>query len=279
MQETPIATTHYQPAGLFPPKPLILIIILLAFAFFFAGCSSLAPYRQQKILSGEEIQNIRAEAKAQAQMVSEFYFTGQVSIDGWILDRSADILIAGNREPLKLKMEITHSWGKPLFYLLIRDNRLTIIDFMEKRQYDGEFTAANLSRFLPEMDFSPDMIWSFLRGYPIYSGEPDIHEDRGGVLTLKGADKKTIGTITLTTSKEIKEAALFSPGSPGMIFKGFIMAGEISYAANTLLKDKKENRGMTLKRKKVAFNKDIPDEIFTLAIMPSFKQVSLDDVY
>jgi hypothetical protein len=52
---------------------------------------------QQKILSCEEIQNIRAEAKAQAQMVSEFYFTGQVSIDGWILDRSADILIAGNR--------------------------------------------------------------------------------------------------------------------------------------------------------------------------------------
>lgn len=279
MQEIAIATTHYHPADLFPPKPLILIITLLVFAFFLAGCASLAPYRQQKILTGEELQNIIAEAKAQEEMVSEFWFTGQLSIDGWIIDKSADILIAGIKEPLTIKMEITHSWGKPLFYLLIRDGRLSIIDFMEKRQYDGEFTSANLSRFLPEMDCSPDMIWSFLRGYPIYPGVADIHEERGGVLTLTGADKKTIGVITLSTLKEIKEAAIFSPGSPVMVFTDFNMAGDISYAINTLLEDKKEERDMTLKRKKVAFNKNIPDEIFTLKPMPAFEQVSLDNIY
>jgi hypothetical protein len=240
MQERPIATTHFSPAELFPPKPLILEIMLLALVSFLSGCASLAPYRQHKILSVEEMQDIIAEARAQEEKVSEFYFTGQLSIDGWIMDRSADILIAGKKEPLMLKMEITHSWGKPLFYLLIRDERLSIIDFMEKRQYNGEFTSVNLSRFLPEMDFSTDMIWSFLRGHPIYPGVSDIYEERGGALTLKGADKKTIAIITLSSEKEIKEAVLFSPGSPDMVFSDFIMAGDISYAINTLLEIKRK---------------------------------------
>jgi hypothetical protein len=278
MQEIAIAKNHYHTAELFPQKSLILIITLLAIAFIISGCVSLAPYRQQKLLSEEEMQNIIAEAKAQEELVSGFYFTGQLTINGWIMDRSADILIAGKKAPLMLKMEITHSWGKPLFYLLIRDERLSIIDFMEKRQYDGAFTSANLSRFLPEMDFSTDMIWSFLRGYPIYPVASDIYEERGGVLRLEGADNKTIGLITLSPEKEIEEVTIFSPGSPDMIFKDFHVAGDISYAGNTLLKHRSEDRDMTLERKKVVFNKDIPDEIFTLKPMPSFEQISLDEV-
>jgi hypothetical protein len=279
MQETAISTTHYHTADLFSPKPLIFIITLLAFAFFLAGCVTLAPYRQQKLLSEEEVQNLIAETKAQEEIVSQFYFTGQLTIDGWIIDRSADILIAGKKEPLWIKMEVTHSWGKPLFYLLIRDERLSIIDFMEKKQYDGGFTSANLSRFLPEMDCSTGMIWSFLRGYPIYRGLSGIYEDREGVLTIKGANKKTIGVISLSPEKEIEKAALFSPGSPSMIFNNFNIAGDISYAATTLLEDKKEKRDMTLKRKKVVFNKEIPDEIFTLTPMPAFELVPLDNIY
>ncbi len=258
---------------------LMPALILIVIAFLLSGCAFLKPAGPKVLLSGEEIKNIMDHARAQEQMVSEFYLTGQISMKGWILDRSAEIFIAAKKEPLTLKMEISHSWGKPLFYLLIRDERLSIIDFMEKKQYEGKFTSENLSGFLPEMDCSPDMIWSFLRGYPKYSDVYRINEDKVGVISIEGHDGEIIGTITVSPEKEIEETVIFSPGSSVMVFNDFIMAEDISYAANTLLEDKKENRDMTLKRKKVVFNKDIPDEIFTLEPMPAFEAVNLDEIY
>jgi hypothetical protein len=262
----------------FPSKLLLLTYALSVITILLSGCAILTPSGPEKYLTKEDMQNTIEETRVQGQMVSQFYFTGQLSMKGWIMDRSADILIAGKNEPLTIKMEITHSWGKPLFYLLIKDERLSIIDFMEKKQYEGEFTSENLSRFLPEMDCSTDMIWSFLRGYPRYSGVSGIREERAGVITLEGPDRKTIGTIILSTEKEIKEAKVISQGFPGMSFMDFTMTEDISYAESTLLEDKREERDMTLTRKKVRFNKEIPDEIFTLVPPASFEKISLDEI-
>ena len=62
-----------------------------------------------------------------------FYSTGTLTINGWILDTSVDIFIAANRDPLMFKMEISHSWGTPLLYILIKEDRLVIRDFREKK--------------------------------------------------------------------------------------------------------------------------------------------------
>lgn len=280
MQEKPLYTSFNSLAyKLFYLKYLIPSLILIVISLLFTGCAFIKPAGPQKFLSNEEMQNIIEESKAQEEMVSELYLTGTLSIKGWILDRSAEIFIAGKKSPLTLKMEISHSWGKPLFYLLIRDERLSIIDFMEKKQYEGKFTPENLSRFLPEMAYSTDMIWSFLRGYPKYTDIYRIEEERSGMLALKGRGGKSIGTIALSPENGIKKASTFYPGSPGISFNDFNMAGDISYAVNTLLEETKENRDMELTRKKVVFNKDIPDEIFTLQPMAAFEQVSLDNIH
>jgi hypothetical protein len=263
----------------FPSKFLLLTYVLLVITIFLSGCAILKQSGPKKYLTKEDMQNIMEETRVQGEMVSQFYFTGTISMKGWIMDRSAGILIAGKKEPLTIKIEITHSWGKPFFHLLIRDERLSIIDFMEKKQYEGRFTPENLSGFLPEMDCTPDMIWSFLRGYPKYSDVYRINEDKAGVITIEGNDEKIVGTITVSPEKEIKEAAVITQGFPDISFSDFIMAGDISYAAETLLEDRSEDRDMTLKRKKVVFNKDIPDEIFTLKPMAAFEAVNIDEMH
>ena len=260
----------------FSVKTLILFQIILVI-FFFQGCGFLTS--RQKVegyYTPTDIENIIQRVKAQEDIVSEFYSTGTLSINGWILDRSVDFFIAGKRDPLMFKIEISHSWGKPLFYFLIKGDKLEILDFIEKKQYTGKFTPGNLSRFLPNMDCSPDMIWSFLRGYPSLPSYRRVYEKEPGVLDLEGRDKKTLGIITFTPGEGIKEAENYPPHFLNMKFSDFQKTGEIYYAEKTILNNIKGSKDLTLQRKKAVFNKDIPDAIFTLKNAPAFEIIDLD---
>ena len=258
-------------------KNLILIQLILLILFF-QGCIFF-PHRQksQLFLTSDNIENIIRNTIKQEDIVSEFYSTGTLTINGWILDTSVDIFIAGERDPFTLKIEISHSWGKPLFSLLIKEDRLEIRDFIDKKQYTGKFTPANLSRFLPNMDCSSDMIWSFFRAYPQFFSYARVYESTPGVLNLEDSHKNILGTMTFFPGKGIKEAVSSPPRFLNMKFTDFQKTGDIDYAVKTVVEDIKGKKDLTLKRNKIIFNKDIPDEIFSLKNQPYFEIVSLDD--
>ncbi len=261
-----------------PLKNLILAQIILLI-FILHGCTFFTPRQKpMHFLTGDDVENIIENVEKQNDIVTEFYSTGTLSINGRIIDTSADIFIAAKRDPLMLKMEISHSWGKPLFHFLIKEDRLEIRDFTEKKQYTGKFTPYNLSRFLPNMDFSPDMIWSFLRGYPRFFSYGHVYEGAPGVLNIEDRERSRLGTLTFSPGEGIIEAVSSPPRSFSMKFTDFQKTGEIDYAEKTIVKGIKGSKDLTLKRKKVIFNKDIPDAIFTLKNRPLFEEVSFDEM-
>jgi hypothetical protein len=253
----------------------VQIILLL---LLFQGCSFFRPGQMSgPLLTKDDVENIIKDIKEQEDIASEFYFTGKLSINGWILDTSADVFIAGEKAPLMLKMEISHSWGKPLLHFLIKDETLEVRDFIEKKQYTGKLTSGNLSRFLPNMDCSPDMIWAFLRGYPEFFSYDRVYEGAPGVLNFEDRYKNTLGTITFSPGEGIKEASSSPPRFLNMKFTDFRKTGDINYAEKTVVEDIRGKKDLTLKRNRVIFNKDIPDKIFTLKNQPFFEVVGLDD--
>lgn len=262
----------------FSAKKIILIQMILV-TLIFQGCAFLSSRQKpQLFLTQDDLETIIQNVKEQEDIVSEFYATGTLTINGWILDASADILFAGKKDPLMFKMEISHSWGKPLYYFLIKEDTLEIRDFIEKKQYTGKLTPDNLSRFIPNMDCSPDMIWSFLRGYPHLFSYSRAYETAPGVLSFEDRNKNTLGTITVYPGNEIKEAESSPPRFLNMSFTDFRQIDEINYAEKTVVEDIKGRKDLILKRKKVIFNKNIPDAIFTLKNQPVFEVVSLDNI-
>ena len=255
----------------------IILIYAIPFILFFNGCAFFSSGQKPRLLFTEyDIDNIARDIRLQEDIVSEFYSTGTLTINGWIVDTSVDIFFAGKKEPLMLKMEISHSWGKPLFYFLIKEDTLEIRDFIEKKQYIGKFTPDSLSRFLPNMDCSPDIIWSFLRGYPHFDSYDRIHEGSPGVLTLTDR-KKNIGKITFSQGEGIIKAVSSPPHFLTIKFSDFRKSKEINYAEKSIVEDIKGKKDLILKRKKVIFNKDIPREVFTLKNQPYFEELNLDD--
>ena len=257
----------------------LLLVQLVLLALFFQGCTFFSSrQRPQLFLTRDDIENIIQNVKEQEDIVSEFYSTGTLTINGWIVDTSVDIFFAGEKNPLMLKLEISHSWGKPLFYFLIKEDRLEIRDFVEKKQYSGKFTPGSLSRFLPNMDCSPDMIWAFLRGYPQFVYHDRVYEGSPGVLILEDLNKNKLGTITFSPDEGVKKAVSSPPRFLNMKFTDFRKTGDIDYAENTVVEDIKGKKDLTLKRNKVIFNRVIPEAVFTLKNQPYFTIENLDNM-
>ena len=255
---------------------LILIQIIL-FILILNGCTFFSPRQEsRRFLTEDDVENIIQNVKKQNDIVSGFYSTGTLTINGWIMDASVDIFVFANRDPLMFKMEILSSWGTPLFYILIKEDRLVIRDFREKKQYTGRFTPESLSIFLPNMDWTPDMIWSFLRGYPGFASYDHAYEGKPGVVNIEDRKNNRLGTITVSPGDGIIEAAESPPRSFNIKFGDFLKTGDIGYAEKTVVKDVRGKKDLILKRKKIVFNRDIPDAIFTLKNQPFFEVVGFD---
>jgi len=78
----------------------------------------------------------------------------------------ATVLIVATRNPSKIKIEITHTWGRPLLHILITGSRLDILSFADKRAYSGQLGTPDLSRLIP-VPLSPELLWTLARAYPV----------------------------------------------------------------------------------------------------------------
>ena len=261
----------------FSRKLFLLFLIMLAVSLS-GGCAFLSSRKPQALFSKDEVEAFVKDIKEQEAIASTFGFTGKISINGWVWDATFNILVFGRKDPFMFKLEISHSMGKPLLYFLVKEDKMVIRDFSEKKQYVGEFSSANLSRFLPNLDCSPEMIWSFLRGYPSLPSHGRVYEGVPGVLYAEDLDKRIIARIAFSKTEGIKEAVSSPPRGIDMKFTNFRKTGDFYYAEETEVEDIKGKKDMTIKRKNISFNKDIPDELFTLKNRPVYDVVNLDEI-
>ena len=91
------------------------------------------------------------------------------------------------------------------------------------------------------------------------------------VLQHKDSDEKAVEHIKFSPEKKGIESISLSSRSLNMKFHDFRNKGDIYYAEKTVLKGTEINRDMTIIRKDIIFNTNIPDEIFTLKKPRSFE--------
>jgi hypothetical protein len=215
----------------------------------------------------------------QEDMVSSFYASGTVLIKGWAWQSEADLLIAGTRDPLKIKIEITHPWGKPVLHILIDNNRLEILSFDEKRIYIGELTAESLSNFfLPGEFCDHNLIWSVLRGYPHIAEYDRVVSSGMYRINLMNREGMDIEIIELYPENLLAKRVLFPQDSLDISFSGFKENDGINYAEEVTINDINGRKDLTIKTSKMVFNKPVPDQIFILEKPATFETVYMDDI-
>ena len=250
---------------------LLRFLILFFATAFFAGCATLYETAFQSPFAQEQAMSILSLMEDQGEKASCLYTAGKlVAKNWWYGETESDILIAGNRRPLKLKIEITHPWGQPILHILIQPQRLEVLSFADKKLYLGEPRPDILSKFLPgELD--PDVIWTALRGYPRLRSHKRVASLKANQISLFDGEDGEVEILDFYPENTLPRSASFPLQDLNLAFSDFQMSEGILYAREVHVEHTRGKGSLILSTRETVFNRAIPEEIFTIEKPPGFE--------
>lgn len=247
-------------------------LILLA---FLSGCAAFRPAAPP--LSDPETSRVLDRLKAQAENVLTFYSMGTVILkQGFMGSKEARILVVGTRDPLRIKVEITHPWGRPLLHVLVRRDRLEALSFQEATRYTGPATPETLGRFLPS---PPDLqsVWSLLRGYPAPPEKGTAVSESGPRIVWRAASGKPLQILGIRPETLEPERIVFPASRLHVLFGDLRESGGIRYAGEVRYLPEEKRGQVLIQNERMVFNQDIPEAVFELRPPSTFRTETLND--
>lgn len=257
---------------------IMILLVLFFVLLLFSGCAALRTVVKGPPLTAQQIRAILSEIDDQQERVSSFYTLGTVLLKDGILEAEADALIVGTRDPFRLKIELTHSWGKPLLHILVDGGHLAVLSFKDRKLYVGTLSPETLSRFLPG-GLDASMTWAVLRGYPdLLQSSNIISREANRILVLDGKGT-VIQSVDLSEEDRTPTKVRYLRQGVQVDYEGYRSDGEIRYAQEIRVDRPENNKSSILTRKKTVFNKAIPEAIFALKRPPNFDEVSIEEIH
>lgn len=248
--------------------------ITLSLLLFFVSLQSCAPVAVKRSfdppVTDQEIAAILLALKDQEDAVHSFFSSGRMMLQGNGSEFEASILIVGTRDPLEIKIEITHFWGRPLFHIFIKGNRIHIFSFPEKLYYIDNIGESFTSKLLP-IRLDTSQLWAIGRGFPILCEYHRATSSRGDQISLLNGKGTTVQIIDFYPKTYLPLRTLLSGQGLLMSFSDFENDNNIQFAQETQLLDQKTEAMLKINIKQMVFNKTINAAIFDLTIPSGFK--------
>ena len=258
-------------------RPLsYLCFTLMGLSFFLSGCASVEPVPSYGPEGEETLRKVLAVMEAQEEKVHSFYGSALLVAGKWYGKSEADMVMVGTRDPFRLKMEVTHAWGKPLAHILVDKGRVEILSFQERKLYMGTSSAQVLSRFFPGK-ISEDLVWSVLRGYPSlrpYRAVPTREDDR---FVLLDGQSRVSGNFSIFRSDLWPATVHLSDKGLSLSFSQYQTVNGIDYADEVRMEVKAGGGALIVKDKKMVFNRPVPLDVFSIHKPADFETVNLTE--
>jgi len=251
------------------PKKLIACLIFI----LFQSCAPGHIRPPSPPFTSQEIALILSEAREQERRVHTFFSSGRLTLKTRDSESEANILIAGTRNFLRIKIETTHSWGRPLVHVFINEAELHILSFPEKRIYHGHLENSSGLDFFPGVS-DPDQVWTIVRGYPVLPEHKRAVSVKGNQISLLNSKAERAMEVSFYHETRLPHRVLYPEQGIEMLFSDFEIMNGTYYARKIILNDLKGGITLTLKIKNMTFNEEIPEQIFNLEAPDDFKTYS-----
>jgi hypothetical protein len=242
--------------------------------FFFLSFSSCATL--YKPLDEGDVEAILSRIQAQQRKVFSFYTSGALSLQEGDWESESHVLIVGNRNPFKIKIEVTHPWGRPIVHILIDEEHLQVLSFTENKLYLGAFTPEALSKFLPGR-LDAHLVWAVLRGYPHLLSYHRSSSVKANQIRLFDETGKVLEILNVYPESKLPRMVFFPEKNIGLGLSDFQEINGIYYARKVKVEDVGGKSNLMLINRKMIFNETIPQEIFHLEKPPSFSTYDLEE--
>ncbi|MBC8419450.1 MAG: hypothetical protein H8E10_12715 [Desulfobacterales bacterium] len=255
-------------------NPGIVWLLSVTVLLILTGCAQVPLPVPCPPLGHQEIGRIVSVFRQQETAVHTLFSSGGMTLKGQGSESEATVLIVATRNPPKIKVEITHPWGRPLLHILINGSSLDILSFSEKRVYSGTLGNLPLSKLIP-VPLSPELLWTLSRAYPALLSHYRVISQKGNQITLLDRRGDQIQVIDLYPDSGLPQSVSFCKQNAVMSFSDFQSSNGISFAGKTGLDGPRDGASLALDIRQMVFNKPVPEEIFRLKIPRDFEVVSL----
>ena len=219
----------------------------------------------------QKIEHLVSSFEEQERRVQAFFSSGTLTVEDYYSEFDADILIVATRDPLKIRIEVTHPWGVPIVHILIQETRLHILSFPEKRYYIGHLGDSDPALNFFPLHLDPDQLWGLVKGYPILGEYYRVESQQGNQITLLNRELESVQIIDLYPQSNLPSLMSYPEQDIEVSFSDFKNDEGIYYARNIIFNDSNAWTTLALNMKNMVFNKPIPDEVFDLKIPPYFE--------
>jgi hypothetical protein len=262
----------------------------MASAFLaFQCCSPLTV--KPPALNEERVAALVSAFVAQESVAKTLFFSGTLTFKNQNTENAVQILMITDATPRadrkswadtqvcpygRMKIEITHPWGKPLTHILIEGQRLCILDFTEKRIYRGSLKSKRLSQRIP-VPLNCSILWSLARAFPAllkHREAASIAENQFALMDHMG-DK--VQHFELYSSEPLPRRVCFCKQNATIVFSDFEDDDGILYARQMRFHGPDHKVGLEIDIDQMTFNTPLPKAVFSMEAPPDFTTVLLED--
>jgi len=238
------------------------------------GCASLSTFPPAKPFSQQESNRIISNLQDQEKKVLSFQGIGKLLLKKGEEEIETNLFTIGRR-PFKIRLEITHPWGKPLLYIVADKKNVSILSFTERKFFWGPPNSFNIKKFFP-CGLEMDLVWT------IFSGSVPILSTTGRVVSLKpyeislyNKQGEVAKTISFSSSDLLPRSIYFPKKRFTIIFSEFEQRDLGLQPLNIKVVKENEDKLVVIQYKSLKLNKAVPEEIFQLNPLPGFEIVNL----
>jgi hypothetical protein len=177
----------------------------------------------------------------------------------------------GRRDPLWLKIEVTHSWGQPIVQALISETQAKVLVVPEKRFYVGHAQDSGFSGdFLPA-GLDPRQLWGALRGFPFLPKYARVISNRGDQLTFLDPEEKVIQTIDFDPATRLPRLVSLPDPVVRVSFAGIEGDQRVLFARHITIESPDAGLTLEMEISQAIFNQPVPETIFSLDPPPGYE--------
>jgi len=240
------------------------------------GCASLAPFPPAKSFSQQESDRLISNLQDQEKKVSSFQGVGTLMVQKGEEEIEANLFAIG-RNPYKIRLEITHPWGRPLLYIVADEKSISILSLTDKKFFRGPPHSFDMKQFfLYGLDL--DLAWK------IFSGSVPILSASGGTVSLKpheislyNKQGEIIETISFSSKTLLPRSIYFPKKGLSILLSEFDEGYLGPHPLQIKVLKESEDQLVVIRYKSFRLNKPVPEEIFQLNPPPGFEIVNLNN--
>jgi hypothetical protein len=237
------------------------------------GCAPLKPAPPARPFSQEETARLISGMRERGDKVFSFLGIGKARYNEGEGEGESNLLVVGSR-PHRVRFEITHPWGKPLFYIVDDGANISVLSFVDHRFYIGQPSQFHDTRFFL-FDLDQVSAWMMLSGMVPILPHARAMSLNPNEITLYSWQDEVVEVITFSSSPLL-------PSSVHLPAQGFTAVlsefrqGTIGSYPSRIRISQGDERGLEIRYTSLQLNTPVPEEVFRLDPPPGFEIIELN---